>query len=104
MNPVVILSSLLLTVTAFAADDKTPAAAEPPEGKPQITYYDRNGDGKVDLEKHHYPRGADMDWELRDDDYNGRYEVKVLYGFAVTKAPIDQPVPTNVTIEKEKKP
>lgn len=96
-------TALCFTATSFAADDK--AAPEPPEGKVQISYIDRNGDGKVDLEKHHYPRGADMDWEYRDDNYDGRYEVKVLYGFAVTKTPVDLPVATNVKVEKgEKKP
>lgn len=54
------------------------------KSREQITYYDRNSDGKVDQEKHHYRGVADADWELRDDDYNGRYEKKILYGFAVT--------------------
>jgi hypothetical protein len=94
--------SLLAAAAAFTATTAL-AEPEPPEGKPQITYIDRNGDGKVDLEKHHYPRGADMDWELRDDNYDGRYEVKVLYGFAVTKTAVDLPVATNVKVEKGKK-
>jgi hypothetical protein len=50
--------SAATVTTGLAADGK---AAEPPAGKPQITYIDRNGDGRVDLERHHDPRGADMD-------------------------------------------
>ena len=69
------------------------------KSREQITYYDRNGDGKVDQEKHHYRGVADADWELRDDDYNGRYEKKILYGFAVTESTVDIPVPTHVHIE-----
>ena len=65
----------------------------------QITYYDINGDGKVDLEKHHYQGFADADWELRDDDYDGRYETKVLFGFTIITSAVDIPVPANVHIE-----
>lgn len=69
------------------------------ESGAQISYYDRNGDGKVDLEKHRHPRVADADWELRDDDYSGRYEKKVLFGVGVTESVVDIPVPTGVRIE-----
>ena len=30
----------------------------------------------VDAETHHFTGLADADWELRDDDFNGRYEKK----------------------------
>ena len=70
------------------------------ERRAQISYYDRNGDGKVDLEKHQHPGVADADWELRDDDYDGRYEKKILYGFAVKESPVDIRVPTGVKIER----
>lgn len=43
---------------------------------------------------------ADADWELRDDDHNGRYERKILYGYAVTESVVDIRVPTGVKIEK----
>jgi hypothetical protein len=68
-------------------------------GTGQVFYYDRNGDGRVDLEKHHFPKMAEADWELRDDNYDGRYEKKVLYGFTVVERVVDLPVPTNVHIE-----
>ena len=69
------------------------------ESREQVLYYDRNGDGRVDQEKHHFPRLADADWELRDDDYNGRYERKIVYGFALTESVVDLPVATHVHIE-----
>jgi hypothetical protein len=69
------------------------------DGREQISYYDRNGDGKVDLEIHHYLGVADADWSLQDDDYNGRYEKKILYGVGIIKSAVNLPVPTNVLIE-----
>jgi hypothetical protein len=66
----------------------------------QTTYFDRNGDGKVDLEKHQIHNMADGDSELRDDDYNGRYERKIMFGVGVFESKVDLPVPTNVRINK----
>ncbi|MDB6125839.1 MAG: hypothetical protein JWQ71_4832 [Pedosphaera sp.] len=65
----------------------------------QISYYDMNGDGKVDREYHRYPGWSDADWELRDNDYNGRYEKKIRYGEGVIESVVDLPVPTKVHIE-----
>jgi hypothetical protein len=73
---------------------------DPLEDRAQISYYDRNGDGKADLEKHQHPGVADADWEARDDDYDGRYEKKILYGFAMQESAVDFRVPTGVKIEK----
>lgn len=70
-----------------------------PGSREQVLYYDRNGDGRVDQEKHHFRGVADADWELDDDDYNGRYEKKIVYGFALTESGIDLPVPTHVHLE-----
>jgi hypothetical protein len=67
--------------------------------KERVFYYDRNHDGKVDLERHHYPGVADADWELRDDNFDGRYEKKVVYGVGVFESTVDLPVPTNVHIK-----
>jgi len=66
-----------------------------------VSYFDRNGDGKVDLEQHKYPGSFDMDWELRDDNYDGRFEKKVLFGYAITESQVDIHVPTGVEIEKK---
>jgi hypothetical protein len=69
---------------------------DPSDGKAQIFYFDRNGDGKVDQEKHKYRGVADADWELRDEDYDGRYEKKILYGFGIVESTVDLPAPTRV--------
>jgi hypothetical protein len=69
------------------------------ESREQIFYYDRNADGQVDREVHHYRGVADADWELRDDDFNWRFEKKILYGVGVIESAVDIPVPTHVHIE-----
>lgn len=69
------------------------------EGRAKVSYYDMNGDGRVDLEKHQHPGIADADWELRDDDNDGRYEKKVLFGVGIIESSVDLPVPTQVHIE-----
>jgi len=69
------------------------------ESREHISYYDRNGDGKVDLEKHQYRGVADADWELRDDDYDGRYEKKILFGVGIIESAVDLPVPSHVRVE-----
>ncbi len=90
---------LLAAATVFLSGCAT-RSGDPLEDRAQISYYDRNGDGKVDLEKHQHPGVADADWELRDDDYDGRFEKKILYGFAVRESPVDIRVPTGVKIER----
>ena len=79
--------SLLLLLTAFWSGCAT--HKDSLESREQVFYYDRNGDGKVDQERHHYRGVADADWELRDDDYDGRFEKKILYGFAVVESAVD---------------
>lgn len=68
----------------------------------RVSYFDRNGDGKVDLEKHKYPGVADLDWELRDDNHDGRFEKKVLFGCAVTESEVDIPIPTQKVSKSER--
>jgi hypothetical protein len=62
----------------------------------QISYYDRNSDGKVDMEMHEIPGGSDTNWALEDNDYDGRYEKKIVWGVGVFKSTVDIPVATNV--------
>lgn len=69
------------------------------EHRERVLYYDRNGDGIVDLEVHRFPGAGDADWELRDDNFSGRYNRKVLYGFTVREEDVDLPVPVHVTIQ-----
>jgi hypothetical protein len=58
----------------------------------QITYEDRNGDGRIDHEYHAFA-GRDCNWELVDTDFNGRYDRKIAHGFSRQETLIDQPVP-----------
>lgn len=74
------------------------SAADHLKKREHVTYYDRNGDGRVDLEKHEYRGVADANWERRDDNFDGRYEKKVLYGYAIVTSAVDIPVPSNVRI------
>ena len=93
----------LFLVSAFFANCGT-LHSETLEDHAQILYYDRNGDGEVDLEKHQHPGFTDADWELRDDDYDGKYEKKIHFGLAVLSSVIDIRVPTGVKIGKTLKP
>jgi hypothetical protein len=93
-------AGLLAILTAFGSGCASPGV-NALERRVRITYYDRNGDGKVDLEKHRYPGMADMDSELRDDNHNGRYEKKVIYGVGIFESKIDLPVPAGVRIESK---
>ena len=74
--------------------------SEPLNSRAQILYFDRNGDGKVDFEEHHFVRGADMDWILVDDDCDGKYDKKLLFGRALLISNVDISVPTEVKIEE----
>lgn len=88
----------LATASACCLGGDAPNA--PLKKREEVRYYDRNGDGKADLETHHYPGMVDADWELRDDDFSGRFEKKVLYGIAIVESRVDIPVPMNVSLEK----
>jgi len=75
------------------------------ESREQVHYYDRNGDGKVDDEVHHYLGATNADWELCDDKYVGRYDEKIVYyGVGYTATSVDIPVPTGVKIETQMPP
>src|SRR5262245_5717315 len=63
----------------------------------RITYYDTNGDGKVDYEKHQYVGWHDADWTLTDEDFDGRFEEQ--FGPGLSQSSVDLPVPTGVQIE-----
>lgn len=95
------IGNVLLLALVLAAGCATRSkSADPLERRVLVTYYDRNRDGRVDLEKHTYPGFADADWELRDDDYDGKYEKKILYGFAVRETAVDLRVPVKVKISR----
>lgn len=66
----------------------------------QVYYYDRNGDGVVDFERHKAVGVADADWTLKDIDFDGRFDEKTLIGYAITTRKIDQAVPRNVRLSR----
>jgi hypothetical protein len=90
---------LLVAVTASWTGCATHRDTFDLESRDRVSYYDRNGDGIVDLEKHHYPGVSDADWELRDENYDGRYDKKILFGFTITEQVVDLPVPAHVPIQ-----
>lgn len=92
------LYGLLAVVTASLAGCVSESGDAVVKRREKVTYYDRNGDGRVDLEKHIHHGMADADWELRDTDFDGRYDEKVLYGVAFVQSKADLPVPKRVKI------
>jgi hypothetical protein len=66
----------------------------------RVSYHDRNDDGKVDLEIHKHPDAKDPDWALMDNDFDGRYEAKTVFGVVLKRSTLDLPVPTGVQIER----
>jgi len=67
------------------------------------TYYDRNQDGLVDLEFHD-PGCCDRDWALVDTDFDGRYDKRAQWSYALVKDVIDLPVPRNVVVTTGRPP
>jgi len=66
------------------------------------TYYDCNGDGRVDYEFHDIPGWADDEWALRDTDFDGRYDVRYWMGPGGDRSRVDLSVPAGVRITKGK--
>lgn len=94
-----VATALLLSLTACSNhEDQFEKALAKSE---VITYRDRNKDGKVDFERHHFPGTADNDWEKRDDNFDGVFEGNWRYGVALRKTKINEAVPTNVVITAE---
>lgn len=92
---------LVAILLSGCAQDSQIEPAAPSKPIEQVTYHDRNGDGKVDQETHRYPNMADADWELVDNDYDGKYEKKIHYGVGIFETSVDSPVPASVPIEKK---
>jgi hypothetical protein len=60
-----------------------------------VDYKDTNRDGKIDQEYHSY-LASDANWELRDENFDGRYDKKISYGYGKDVTLIDKPVPHKV--------
>lgn len=91
--------SLLVTSIALVIGctrDPIEPLDEDLKDREQITYFDRNGDGKVDYEMHTYVGVYDGDWWLNDDDYDGLFETKSTHW---NKIYVEIPVPTGVPIK-----
>jgi hypothetical protein len=62
------------------------------------TYYDRNHDRLVDFELHVLPGSTDSSWALSDTKFKGRYDVRINFGYEVTREKVNIPVPRKVPI------
>jgi hypothetical protein len=76
----------------------------PQQDREVTTYYDRNHDGVVDFELHETPGVADAGWALSDTKFDGRYDVRLKFGYVFSRERIDKAVPKNVSITKGKPP
>ena len=65
-----------------------------------VTYYDRNHDGIVDYEFHDFGC-CDRNWGLVDTDFNGRYDLRLQWGYSFEQNPVDAPVAIGVTISTD---
>lgn len=68
------------------------------------TYYDRNGDGRVDYQFDDIPGMADDERAFRDTDFDGRYDVRYEMGWPGGKTRVDLPVPSRVRITRGNPP
>lgn len=81
---------LLLTLLPLAACT-TPRYVERPPIPYEITLIDRNNDGLADKKRFHAPGIADVDYDLLDTDYDGAYDQKITYGYALIKTRVQIP-------------
>jgi hypothetical protein len=100
---VCLLASVATAISGELADKKRAEMEARMKEAEEITYLDRNGDGKVDREVHRYRGWADADWILEDNDFNGRYEKKTQFGAGIIYSAVDIPVPMGVKITKSGK-
>ena len=74
------------------------------EKRAVVTYYDRNHDGRVDFELHHFPGMADADWAYCDTKFRGRYDLKIKWSYSIVTESVDIPVASGVKITAGKPP
>ena len=94
------LAALLLVPFAALGACTSARRHEPPRIEYRTSYYDRNGDGIVDFERHAAIGVTDADWTLADTDFDARYDEKTLIGYAITTGKVDQAVPRNVRLSR----
>lgn len=96
MRSILVLVAVVLSACA-TNDPGRSNAAQPDSGT--VTYYDRNSGGLVDFELHEAMHCDDCDWALVDSDFNGRFDKRVRWSFAIHQDPIDLPVPNGVSLK-----
>ncbi len=94
MSARALIASLLVFVLCSCAAERSTG----PDVAVVTTYYDRNGDDRVDYELHDHPTWTDDAWALADDNFDRRYETKYAWGFSGTRTRVDVPVAENVRI------
>ena len=104
MRPLLLVLMSLSFVLTFGSEASEDSAPPPPPIDNVVTYYDRNGDGKVDFELHHAPHAADADWALVDTRFSEYYDVHVDFGYAVTRERVHIRVPRHVHITRGQPP
>ena len=62
-----------------------------------VTYHDDNSDGFVDFEMHDFGC-CDRNWALVDSDFDGTFDLRVQWGESFTEEPVEEPVPSFVSI------
>jgi hypothetical protein len=93
------LISLFLLASCASTPHNTPEIA-----RWEITYYDRDHDGRVDFELHRLPGAAESAWAFSDTHFRGRYDVKLTYSYVILRERVDMPVPRNVPITRGEPP
>jgi len=94
----------VLLLTACVPDHAEPQSTDPASGEfIGAAYYDRNSDGHTDFELH-LTNCDHCDWALVDKDFNGRYEMHVLWGFSLERKEVDIPVPNAVELRTGQSP
>jgi hypothetical protein len=81
---------LILTTLLFAGCQ----SPHPSQGKPCyiVTKSDTNHDGQTDRVFYHAPGWADVDYELKDTNFDGRFDQRIDYGYTITYRVVDVPV------------
>jgi len=93
----IVLLTSCVTRGPVASVPASSAPADRAEEQGAATYYDRNHDGAVDLELHQFGC-CDRDWALVDTHFNGRYDLKIHWGYGLTKSKVDLAVPKSAHI------
>ena len=81
---------LLLTLLPLAACTTSRPTERPPIAY-EVTLIDRNHDGLADKKRFHAPGMADADYDLLDTDYDGTYDQKITYSYALIKTRVEIP-------------